>query len=58
MLIKCLFGMLGLQRSLFLFDWKLAWHMGYVYIYVCVQCVCAYVCICVFLLNLFEAAVL
>lgn len=54
MLIKCLFGMLGLQRSLFLFDWKLAWHMGYVYICVCSVCVR----ICVFLLNLFEAAVL
>lgn len=48
MLIKCRFGMLGLQRNLFLFDWKLTWHMGYVFIYVYVF----------FLLNLFEAAVL
>lgn len=34
MLIKCRFSMLGLQRNLFLFDWKLTWHMGYVFIYV------------------------
>lgn len=36
MLIKCLFSMLGLQRNLFLFDWKLAWPMGYVYMCVSV----------------------
>lgn len=39
-LIKCLFRTLGLQGNLFLFDWKLAWHMGCVY----TVCVCMFMC--------------
>lgn len=42
--IKCMFSMLGLQRNLFLFDWKLTWHMGCIYIYIC-MCMCVYVCV-------------
>lgn len=49
-LIMCLLRTLGLQGNLFLFGWKLAWHMGCVY-----MCVYVYV---FFLLNLFEAAAL